>query len=115
MTNVNWTGDNPVGNMRDYFAGIGNWMLCGAVLLTVGLRWNTGDLGVVALVCAVVAGAVTGKAGFMAMRRFKASAPNPDLGAMLAQFTGFFAFLAGGLFGIMFSAVLGSAIASVMG
>ncbi|MBL8656986.1 MAG: DUF4274 domain-containing protein [Altererythrobacter sp.] len=99
-----------IGDIRSYLAGVGNLMLTGAVLFSVGLSSSRGDLGLGTLTIAALAMLVTGFQGLTAMWRFVGSAPERGPSITLAAASGLFALLGGGIFGVAIGAMIGKAL-----
>ena len=107
MTTMHNRHSNPVGNIRDYLAGVGWTMGVGAIGMNAMLPsirdhmavWQVGLTGVAAL--------WAGWYAVIAWRSFVRSAPTTSRGFLLSLCTAPFALLCGGLFGVMASAVLG--------
>ena len=100
-------GASPLGPIKAYLAGTGWTMLLGAVVLARAIPSDRDHLSTWDIAIAVIAGLWTGWLAFRAYGRFVFDAPVRWRSAVLAAATTPFAFLCGGLFGVMASATLG--------
>lgn len=100
--------DNPNGNLRDYFAGLGHFMLAGAVGLVLAMYGDDGLFGAVGIAAGTVGGLVSAWSGIRAMSRYVRSARSTFASHFLAGGTAFSAMALGGLLGVVVVGMLRS-------
>ncbi len=98
--------EHPTGDMREYFAGTGHFVMVGAVLMVTAFYADKLGFGPVVWAACAIGALASGWSGLKAMGRFIASAHSRVFGAFLAVLTSVISVFFGGIFGVMGVAVI---------